>query len=538
MPVQTSYPGVYVQEVPSGGRTITGVSTSVTAFVGYLKRGPVDEPVRLFNFGDFDRIFGGLDAESEVAYAVRHFFLNGGTEAHVVRTARGEEVAAIDLLKPDLNTTVMTVAAANAGRWGNDLRVEIDHGTPQPEDRFNLTVGEYRNGDEQPEREEVFRNLSLREADERYAGTVVSDGSQLIDVTVPGPIRQEAAQAHRAGQTLPQPQAFDDYRVGDTGGTEPFEQVGEGKDGDPPGAAELKGDRDDKKGIWSLLDVDLVNILSVPRTAELDEGPAMDVIGTGLEFCEEERGFMIVDVPDEAKFRGPGSVDAVKKWVSDNASTLRHDHAALYFPRVEIADPLDEYRPRSVGASGAMAGVYARTDTERGVWKAPAGTEATLRGVESLEYKLTDMENGVLNPLGINCLRNFPVYGSVSWGGRTLRGADQLADEYKYVPVRRTALFIEESLYRGLQWVVFEPNDPTLWGEIRKSVGSFMQNLFQEGAFQGTSASEAYFVKCDSETTTQYDIDNGIVNIVVGFAPLKPAEFVILKIKQIAGQNQ
>lgn len=178
----------------------------------------------------------------------------------------------------------------------------------------------------------------------------------------------------------------------------------------------------------------------------------------------------------------------------------------------------------------------ARTDTTRGVWKALAGLDATLNGIQGLEVNLNDAENGLLNPLGINCLRFFPVAGHVVWGARTLRGADQLADEYKYIPVRRLALYIEESLYRGLQWVVFEPNDEPLWAQIRLNVGAFMNNLFRQGAFQGKTPREAYFVKCDKETTTQNDINLGIVNIVVGFAPLKPAEFVIVKIQQMAGQ--
>jgi phage tail sheath protein FI len=170
------------------------------------------------------------------------------------------------------------------------------------------------------------------------------------------------------------------------------------------------------------------------------------------------------------------------------------------------------------------------------VWKAPAGIDANLSGIQGLQVPLSDEDNGRLNPLGINCLRTFPVVGNVVWGARTLRGADQLADEYKYVPVRRLALFIEESLFRGTQWVVFEPNDEPLWAQIRLNVGAFMQGLFVQGAFQGTTRNKAYFVKCDAETTTQNDINLGIVNIIVGFAPLKPAEFVIIKIQQMAGQ--
>src|SRR5690606_17472540 len=198
-------------------------------------------------------------------------------------------------------------------------------------------------------------------------------------------------------------------------------------------------------------------------------------------------------------------------------------------------DPLNENRPREVAASGTVAGVYARTDATRGVWKAPAGTEASLRGA-SLAVNLSDGQNGQLNPRGINAFRAFPVYGRVVWGARTLRGDDMLADEYKYVPVRRLALYIEESLFQGLQWVVFEPNDEPLWSQIRLNVGAFMQTLFRQGAFQGRSPREAYFVRCDRTTTTQNDIDRGVVNILVGFAPLKPAEFVVLQLQQIAGQ--
>jgi phage tail sheath protein FI len=214
----------------------------------------------------------------------------------------------------------------------------------------------------------------------------------------------------------------------------------------------------------------------------------------------------------------------------------RSKNAALFFPRFRQPNPLNDNRTEEFAPCGAVAGIFARTDTRRGVWKAPAGLEATLVGVPELSVLLTDAENGELNPLGINCLRSFPVTGRVVWGSRTLRGADQLADESKYIPVRRLTLFIEESLYRGTQWVVFEPNDEPLWAQIRLNIGAFMNNLFRQGAFQGKTPREAYFVKCDKETTTQNDINLGIVNIVVGFAPLKPAEFVVIKIQQMAGQ--
>lgn len=221
--------------------------------------------------------------------------------------------------------------------------------------------------------------------------------------------------------------------------------------------------------------------------------------------------------------------------MTSTGDNLRNQNVAVYFPRVNVSDPLNEYRPRNIGSSDAMAGIYARIDETRGVWKAPAGKEANLRGV-IVTTELTDLENGSLNKIGVNVLRSFPVFGNVCWGARTLTGADEMTSVWKYIPVRRTALFIEESLYQGLEWVVFEPNDASLWAKICRNVGDFMYSLFRRGAFQGKSPQEAYLVKCDTETTTQNDIDLGIVNILVGFAPLKPTEFVVIKIQQFAGQ--
>jgi hypothetical protein len=178
-----------------------------------------------------------------------------------------------------------------------------------------------------------------------------------------------------------------------------------------------------------------------------------------------------------------------------------------------------------------------RIDSARGVWKAPAGIEANLLGVRELKVKITDSENGQLNPLGINCLRTFDGIGTVCWGARTLAGQDILASEWKYVPIRRLALFIEESLFRGTKWVVFEPNDEPLWAKIRQNLNAFMMRLFRQGAFAGSTPSRAFYVKCDAETTPPSDRELGIVNIEVGFAPLKPAEFVIIKIRQITNQG-
>jgi len=308
-----------------------------------------------------------------------------------------------------------------------------------------------------------------------------------------------------------------------------------------PGTTGLVGDPSQFTGIYALLKVDLFNILCIPEAARASAGNpnALDgsidpntIYSAAITLCDQRRAFLLLDPPP--------NVNTVSGALDYKTSQLIvHDpNGAVFFPRVRLADPLNNYQLRSFAPSGVVAGLYARIDGTRGVWKAPAGTEATLTGVQGLVYKLSDAENGVLNPLGVNCFRTFPVYGNVLWGARTLVGADADASQWKYVPVRRVALYLEESLYRGTQWVVFEPNDEPLWAAIRLNVGAFMQDLFRKGAFQGKTPAEAYLVKCDSETTTQDDIDRGIVNILVGFAPLKPAEFVIIQIQQLAGQSQ
>ncbi|CAG9252671.1 conserved hypothetical protein [Paraburkholderia unamae] len=307
-----------------------------------------------------------------------------------------------------------------------------------------------------------------------------------------------------------------------------------------PATADLIGDEASFTGVYALSKVDLFNLLCIPDAtrANASNPNALDinvnanaVYSAAIALCKLRRAFLLIDPPPDVTTVA-GAVD----WKSSQLAVVDANGAA-FFPRLRLADPLNGYNLRTFAPCGVVAGVYASTDSSRGVWKAPAGTAATLNGVQSMVYPLSDPENGVLNPLGLNCFRTFPVYGPVLWGARTLVGADAMANQWKYVPVRRMALFLEESLYRGTQWVVFEPNDEPLWASIRLNVGSFMQTLFLKGAFQGSTPSQAYFVKCDSETTTQADIDNGIVNILVGFAPLKPAEFVVIQIEQISAQS-
>lgn len=308
-------------------------------------------------------------------------------------------------------------------------------------------------------------------------------------------------------------------------GASPFQTAAVGgSDGTVPQQTEYEGDPLLHTGFYALDKVDLFNLMILPADREYD---VANVRGAASNYCLSRRAFLILDAPaswtvDDRPVADAATVNAFRIGVSKQ-------HSGIFFPRVQYSDAgIKKY----IGASGMIAGLMARTDSQRGVWKAPAGIEADLRGLVDLELNMTDAENGVLNKLGVNCLRKFPN-GIVSWGARTLDGSDDFGSEWKYIPIRRLALFIEESLFRGTKWVVFEPNDEPLWAKIRMNINAFMMSLFRQGAFQGSTPDKAFFVKCDGETTTANDRNLGIVNIQVGFAPLKPAEFVIITIQQI-----
>ncbi len=683
MPVATTYPGVYIEELPSGVRTISNVATSITAFVGYTARGLDNRAKRLFSFADFERSFGGLAPDSELSYAVKHFFDNGGGEAYVVRVPKSADLtvtladrsaaASITLLDAvsGAPNQALKLTALSKGVWANSVIVDVDYDDVADNQSFNLTLTDLSTGTV-----ETFSNVSMDSTKNNHVVAVVNDednGSQLVKVEVPNntagrPIQTgtvsgaltmsglltaltgsatgttsskrwmikitAAAKTPAAnvfadvdvavleiGETVPgsmlgmcrllerkvnqalalggtpgvrvrsipgntgtairvfadfdqmlQPDTLDANITFATGappadsvlgtlklgadatgnvahyvlgkGRTALAQTGAaaGADGKVlPKTLELIGTPSNFTGIYALDKVDLFNILCIPDATRskasdpftLDSNVDPNAIfSAALDFCDKKRAFLVVDPPPGVK-----DVDTAADWKTSGL-TVHGKNAAAYFPRVRIPDPLNNFQLRTFAPCGVIAGLYARTDVERGVWKAPAGTDASLRGAQGMVYKLTDPENGALNPLGLNCLRNFPLYGHVAWGARTLVGADAEASEWKYVPVRRLALFIEESLYRGTKWVVFEPNDEPLWAQIRLNIGAFMQSLFLQGAFQGKTPREAYLVRCDKTTTTQNDIDRGIVNIVVGFAPLKPAEFVIIKIQQLAGQIQ
>jgi phage tail sheath protein FI len=659
-----TYPGVYVEEIPSGVHTIAGVSTAAAAFIGFFREGPMNKAVKIYGMGDFNRVFGGLDIRSQASYSISQFFENGGSEAWVIRvaadpTAHPLTKAAV-ILKSG-STSVLEVWAINEGVWGNNLRVDINHNTTDAEHRFNFIVTRYDgpNDDAKPLISESFLNLSMDETDSRYAVEVINEASNLVEVkrkdantsniipaatgllsgdlhgfsgfsglqgkkfkiTIGGvekiatfdtdlsavtsltDLRKYIEKAIRNADTNTFSPCFSgavvelvsktsgttttehfrilagrkgelynavellaisnfsssdttanalklitsgssanvaannvqEYKLGLTGTpTEigSLKKNGTGADGLEPGAAEIIGQNGTEPftGMYALDNVDIFNILCIPRTADLADAEMDAVVSKAITYCEEKRAFYIIDIPEDVD-----KVEKMTDWIAAKAN-YRHKNTAVYFPRLNIPDPLNEYRLQSRGASGTVAGIYSKIDGTRNVWKAPAGTEVVLRGVSSLDADITDAQNGTLNPLAVNCFRNFPVYGMICWGARTLDGSDQAGSEWKYIPVRRLALFLEESLFRGTKWVVFEPNDEPLWANIRMNIRAFMMNLFRQGAFQGGTPQEAFYVKCDGETTTQNDRNSGVVNIEVGFAPLKPAEFVVIKFQQITGK--
>jgi uncharacterized protein len=529
MPVAVSYPGVYIEEIPSGVRTIAGVATSVTAFLGRAQRGPVDAPVLVNGYGDFERVFGGLWTDSALGYAVRDFFLNGGGQAIIVRlfhpspapkAGKGNSAPPGTPGRAQLSVGDLNLEAAYEGAWGNALRVRVDQDVKPGDDTlFNLAVRDDGTG-----RIEYFRNVSVATAHPRRLDNVLANESSLARAVGSLPPGRPAAHANPG----PGEQVWGDNATA----TNTKATAGSGSDGDGLTADDFigQGKEGGKGGLFALEKADIFNLLVIPPytgTSDVDTG----VVTAAAAYCEKRRALLLVDAPSAWTDK-----DKAKAGLAAGVGTTSKN-AALYFPRLQQPNPLRDNQVETFAASGAIAGVFARTDAQRGVWKAPAGLEATLAGVAKLSVPLTDAENGELNPLGINCLRAMPAAGPLVWGARTLQGDDRLASEWKYVPVRRLALFIEESLFRGTQWVVFEPNDEPLWSQIRLNVGAFLHSLFVQGAFQGTTPFQAYFVRCDRTSTTQEDIDRGIVNIVVGFAPLKPAEFVVIQIQQIAGQS-
>jgi phage tail sheath protein FI len=421
----------------------------------------------------------------------------------------------------------LTLFANSPGQWGNNLQIGIV--SAGSSGRFTLQVWQVVNGISRMV--ESFPNLSTNPLDPlgQYVVTVIDNDSNYVTFVDPLTGAVVAPSGPPASTPVNSPMPL--------GGGADGTALMPATDGNFESALDVAGST--SGGVTLLSRVDIFNLLCVP--GETDQGTIQEL----QKYCADHRAFYIVDCPQNLQIASlitsgpigtslPGSPPPVPGALSGQNSP----NSAYYFPWVSAPDSLAGNRSRLFPPCGFVAGNYAATDSNRGVWKAPAGIDASLSGVSGLQYVLTDLENGSLNIQAVDCLRQFKVYGDVIWGARTLQGNDQAGSQWKYIPIRRMALFLESSLYDGLQWVVFEPNDEKLWGQIRLNVGAFMQLYFLKGAFQGTSPQQAYFVKCDSENNPQSSIDMGIVNILVAFAPLYPAEFVVIQIQQLAGQVQ
>jgi Bacteriophage tail sheath protein len=534
MPPTLTYPGVYVEEIPSGVHPITGVATSITAFVGFAQRGPVNEPTLVLSFSDFVRVFGGLWSQSTMSQAVQQFFLNGGSTALIVRVAHlsgGTVARKGSVTVGGAGSKALSLEAANPGEWSDNLLVRLDHDTKDKDDAtpvlFNLSIKDTSTGVV-----EVLRNL----APDGSLASLIEQQSTLVRAkgTLPT-ARPDADAAINPGDDPFDPAVTTRYTAFPTSGAQ------SGQDGDQA-ETDLVPASDDGTGVYALAKADLFNLLCIPPFLPASATSAGRVLGAGAKasaaaFCSAHRAVFLVDPHPDWTATSQITSGGTSLTTYLTISSDDRKNAALYFPYFRAPDSEQGGALADFPPCGAIAGVISRTDATRGVWKAPAGLDAGVAGVQELKAKLTDGDNGVVNPLAVNCLRTFPNAGTVVWGARTLQGADSLGSEWKYLPVRRTALFLEESLYRGTQWVVFEPNDTPLWAQIRLNITSFMTTLFRQGAFAGTTPRDAFFVKCDAETTTPDDVSKGIVNIVVGFAPLRPAEFVVIQLQQLAGQT-
>ena len=524
MAISPTYPGVYIDEVPSAVHAIVGVPTAVAGFVGSAARGPADTPVHCNSWADYERAFGGLDASSPLSWAVYMFFINNGGAAEVVRA--GARDGSLQPARIKLSDDI-TLTASSPGGWGNQLSVKVDtDNLRDPQHQFNMTITDTVSG-----ATERYAGLSLTPGPLNLSFALASSQLMTVDPTsgltklpTPGTYTPPAPAAGWQGSTAAPPDAAPPAAGGTVGGN-PGTDV-------TPGQLAIPGDPGAKTGIYALVKADIFNMLCLPTT--WDATYPNDLLSEAASFCAQHRAMLIVDPPTSwSQVSGPLDFGTVTAQATEAVTGADIANAAIYYPNLEVRDVQSGALVQR-GPCGAVAGVWATTDSSRGVWKAPAGTAAALNGVANLTSQVDDGESGVLNPLAVNCLRNFPLAGPVVWGARTAAGADDNTSQWKYIPVRRTALFIEESLFRGTRWVVFEPNAEPLWAAIRLNVGAFMNSLFQQGAFQGTTPAQAYLVQCDRDNNPQVDIDNGIINILVGFAPLVPAEFVFIHLEQIS----
>lgn len=514
-------PGVYVEEVSGGVKPIAGVGTSTGAFVGIAEKGITNKAVLVTNWSQYVKEFGKFIPNGYLAYGVYSFFAEGGTSCWVVRVVpTGSTLASCKGIKDKADTAVLDLEARSIGTHGNRITVIIGDASDNKDSKdvvidaklFKVTVKYAEATTFKSEYEgdgitEVFDRVSLLNIEEKINGV-----SGLINVTVK--------------ITLPTTDA-----AKKTFATRPIDGTNlldGGKDNSDPLITELKdtdfvGNADDKNGLHAFDEVDGINIVAIP-----DKAGDREVILEGLNYCKNRRDcFFVADAPYGL------TPSQVKDFKNASGATYSGQNAfnssfgALYFPWVYINDPLSG-KKKLVPPSGLVAGTYAYTDSTRGVHKAPAGiSEGYLDSAMGIEQIVTKGEHDLLNPANVNVIRSLPM-GICIWGARTL-SADS---EWTYINVRRLFLFLEKSIYNGMQWVVFEPNDPSLWGKVKRNVTAFLTRVWRDGALFGTTPEEAFFVKVDEENNPPEVRDAGQLIIEVGVAPVKPAEFVVIRISQ------
>ncbi|MFF7776808.1 phage tail sheath family protein [Streptomyces tanashiensis] len=519
MPTYLS-PGVYVEEVASGSRPIEGVGTSVAAFVGLSPTGPLDEPVLVTNWSQYVASFGDFTDGYYLAHSVYGFFNNGGTAAYVVRVGGGDAQGATEPVGAGAAAprelvageavalgTFRVAAVAAGSEAGGALTVEVQDVEGEAE-RFKLVV---KDGEKVVESFDASAKKSAR----NYVVAQVRQRSKTI-------VLEEAA----AGGQLARPDAQTVTLAPPAQAPAPVATRA-----DAPAAMEsgqFIGDSADRTGFGGLEAFDEINMVAVPDLMAAYQQGLIDLeqvkaVQLGLiAHCELMGDRMaILDPPPGMNARD------IRKWRQEVAG-YDSRYAALYYPWIKSFDPSGG-QTRTVPPSGHMAGVWARNDSERGVHKAPANE--IVRGAVDLELQITRGEQDLLNPIGVNCIRAFPGRGIRVWGARTLASDPA----WRYLNVRRYFNYLEESILVGTQWVVFEPNDQSLWARIRRNISAFLVNEWRQGALFGQRAEDAFYVKCDAETNPPESVDLGRVICEIGIAPVKPAEFVVFRLAQFQG---
>jgi phage tail sheath protein FI len=591
MPVPTSYPGIYIQELPSLNRSVTAAPTSVTVFIGYshpfrTPPGNFGRPLEIFSPAEYQANFGGSFDLSPwlpdyLGNAVSQFFENGGLDAWVVGLQPGGFVDA-NGKAVDKDGKPTAVPADQARLSPAEITFDMSpHASPPDTVKVTLTAKE--TGGINPGNGAALGTLTqVQFSNRRRSSQAAKDDYDIADIaimwgtsvgeTYRGVAAQDIAKTLEqsalvtmtplaAGET---PTSYPDKSQLPNSGSLAYAAV-------PPGDLTLF-DITQYSSVFAFggaldVDVKIFNLMVLPGVSPITP-QQFNLLSEALAYCERKRAFFIMDAPPNAttSYASPpptglpllpvGTLPQISMddfWngvapPNPPADALPMPKApvstngAIYFPYLETVDQATQQNIVSP-PSGYVAGIFAQEDAAVSVGKAPAGLETTLLGTTGVVPwgRMTDMQQGALNKNdGVNCLREFPgIPSPVVWGARTLVASNSAFQQWRYVPIRRTALFLEQSLYQSLGWVVFQENDTPLWNAITQEVGAFMLSLFRQGTyFQGSTPDQAYQVVCDSTTTTPTDQANGVVNILVGFAPLKPAEFVVIQITQLAGQTQ